>query len=153
MGLSDDVLYVGILVGSVLSGNLVRKVPLRLEGSQLNPRKLVSTLLGIIFASLVSGNHILHILLLITLNAAIYKLANPKKCQTLSLVVSFLYLFIFRLSDRFVQCFTNCHFIKISNLVENVTSVKDAKLIVSNKKKVSKLPPPLLLKTQFRYII
>jgi len=101
MGLSDDVLYVGILVGSVLSGNLVRKVPLRLEGSQLNPRKLVSTLLGIIFAALVSGNHILHILLLITLNAAIYKLANPKKCQTLSLVVSFLYLFIFRLSDRF----------------------------------------------------
>ena len=100
MGLTDDVLYVGILVGSILSGNLVRKVPLSLESSQLNPRKLVSTFLGIIFAYLVSGNHILHILLLITLNAAIYKLANPKKCPTLSLVVSFLYLFVFRLSDR-----------------------------------------------------
>jgi lysophospholipid acyltransferase 7 len=100
MGLSDDVLYVGILIGSVLSGNLVRKVSLRLEGSQLNPRKWVSTFLGILFAYMVSGNHILHIIILITLNAVIYKITDPKKCQTLSLVVSFVYLFMFRFSDR-----------------------------------------------------
>jgi len=100
MGLSDDVLYIGILIGSILSGNLVRKVPLKLDSSQLNPRKWLSTFLGIIFAYLVSGNAIGHIFLLITLNVFIYKLSDPKKCQILSLVVSFLYLVLFRLSER-----------------------------------------------------
>eukprot|EP00088_Acartia_fossae_P047946 TRINITY_DN5212_c0_g1_i4.p1 TRINITY_DN5212_c0_g1~~TRINITY_DN5212_c0_g1_i4.p1 ORF type:complete len:476 (-),score=55.71 TRINITY_DN5212_c0_g1_i4:184-1611(-) len=100
MGLSDDILYIGVLIGSMLAGNLVRKVPLTLENSQLNPRKWASTFLGILFAYIVSGNHIAHIFLLILINALLYKFSPPKKCQTLSFVASFAYLFVFRLSDR-----------------------------------------------------
>ena len=74
MGLSDDILYIGVLIASILSGNLIRKVPSFLDGTTaINPRKWASTLLGIVFAYLVSGKHILSVFLLILFNALIYK--------------------------------------------------------------------------------
>lgn len=99
MGLADDVLYVGVLLTSIAAGKLVRQIPLQTEGG-LQGRKIASSIIGIVFAYLVSGFHILHIFIEIFINAVIINFTSHRICHLASLVVSFLYLFIFRFSEQ-----------------------------------------------------
>lgn len=99
MGLTDDVVYLGVLVSSIAVGKLVRLIPLETsQGIQL--RRWSSTLIGIVFAFLVSGFHVLHLFLQIFTNALIIKLLPHRICHLVSLGVCFAYLFIFRFSQQ-----------------------------------------------------
>lgn len=100
MTLEDDVVYVGVLLASIAAGKLVRYIPADEGGKSFMRRRLASSLLGILLAYLVSGWHILHILAEILLNAAIILIIDTRWCHLVSLAVSFLYLFMFRLSDQ-----------------------------------------------------
>ncbi|XP_023346078.1 lysophospholipid acyltransferase 7 [Eurytemora carolleeae] len=59
-----------------------------------------STLVGILFATLVSGFHVIHLFIEILINAFIIKFASHRVCHMYSLVLSFMYLLMYRFSDE-----------------------------------------------------
>jgi len=97
--LVDDILYIGVLLSSIAAGSLVRQIPLK-SSNGVELRKIASTLIGIGFAYLVSGAHILHLFIEILINAVIINLTSKRICHLVSLTASFLYLFIFRFSSQ-----------------------------------------------------
>lgn len=70
--LLDDIIYMSLLFISVAIGPIIRNVP--------NPyyRKMSSTILGFIIVFIVSGNHIIHPLLVTFINALILLICNKK---------------------------------------------------------------------------
>jgi len=101
MGLEDDIAYVAILLGSIGLGPLLRLVPPECNGNDVTfiKRKRLSTLLGLVIASLVSGWHILHLLIQAAGNMLILKILSPRSCHLVSLAWCFTYLMFFRLSS------------------------------------------------------
>ena len=101
MGLEDDIAYVAILLGSIGLGPLLRLVPPERIGNDgtFIKRKRLSTLLGLVIASLVSGWHILHLLIQAAGNMLILKILSPRSCHLVSLAWCFTYLMFFRLSS------------------------------------------------------
>lgn len=99
MGLSDDVAYAAILLGSIGLGRLVRAVPPERNITvTFTRRKLLSTGLGIGIACLVSGWHVLHLAIQAAGNAAILLTLSHRHCHLASFAWCFSYLFLFRLS-------------------------------------------------------
>jgi len=103
MGLGDDIAYVAILVGSIGLGPLLRLVPPEENGGGRTfvKRKRLSTLLGLVIATLVSGWHVVHLLIQALGNMVILKSLSPRICHLVSLFWCFTYLMFFRLSARF----------------------------------------------------
>jgi len=103
MGLADDVAYVSILFASIGFGKLFRLIPPEVEGGikYYWRRRWVSTVVGILICCLVSGWHILHLLVQIAGNAAIVLGTPVRKCHLYSFVWCFSYLTFFRLSAWF----------------------------------------------------
>jgi len=104
MGLEDDIAYVAILLGSIGLGPLLRLVPPETEnggGITFVKRKRLSTFLGLVIASLVSGWHVLHLLIQAGGNMLILKSLSPSRCHLVSLVWCFSYLLFYRISWMF----------------------------------------------------
>ena len=104
MGLEDDIAYVVILLGSIGLGPLLRLVPPETGNGGTTTfvkRKRLSTLLGLVIASLVSGWHVIHLLVQATGNMLILKSLSPKTCHLVSLIWCFTYLLFYRLSSYF----------------------------------------------------
>lgn len=103
MGVWDDVAYVVILVVSIGLGKMVRLIPPEIDRSKttFRRRKLVSTILGLTIALLVSGWHVTHLFVQIAGNAVILLALGPRQCHMVSFFWCFSYLFFFRLSPSF----------------------------------------------------
>jgi len=104
MGLEDDIAYVAILLGSIGLGPLLRLVPPETgNGSDVTflKRKRLSTFLGLVIASLVSGWHVIHLLVQAAGNMLILKSLSPRRCHLVSLVWCFTYLLFYRVSWMF----------------------------------------------------
>lgn len=104
MGLEDDIAYVGILLGSIGLGPLLRLVPPEPgNGGSITfvRRKRLSTFLGLVIASLVSGWHVIHLLIQAAGNMVILKSLHPSRCHLVSLFWCFSYLLFYRLSWMF----------------------------------------------------
>jgi lysophospholipid acyltransferase 7 len=104
MGLEDDVAYVAILLGSIGLGPLLRLVPPETGtggGINFTNRKRLSTFLGLVIASLVSGWHITHLLIQAGGNMLILKSLSSRSCHLVSFVWCFTYLLFYRVSWMF----------------------------------------------------
>ncbi|XP_053998705.1 lysophospholipid acyltransferase 7 [Hylaeus anthracinus] len=89
-----DAIYVAILVSCVFAGSLYKKV------EDVYVKQWISTILGFILATIVSGSHVIHPIISTVINAIIITKISPKKCHLASIFFSFFYLLIiFRLGD------------------------------------------------------
>ncbi|XP_034935363.1 lysophospholipid acyltransferase 7 [Chelonus insularis] len=92
----DDIIYVGILLGSIAFGDIFRKI------KNPNTKQWVSTTVGFIIAFIVSGWHIVHPICITFINALIISQLSHKIRHTVAFVFSFFYLLvIFRSADWF----------------------------------------------------
>ena len=106
MGLEDDVAYVAILLGSISLGPLLRLVPPEKPGNggggiTFVKRKRLSTFLGLVIASLVSGWHVIHLIIQAAGNMFILASLSPRRCHIVSFVWCFTYLMFYRCSSMF----------------------------------------------------
>jgi len=104
MGLEDDIAYVAILLGSIGLGPLLRLVPPETGNGGTTTfvkRKRLSTLLGLVIASLVSEWHVIHLLVQAAGNMLILNGLSPRICHLVSLIWCFTYLLFYRLSSYF----------------------------------------------------
>jgi len=101
MGLTDDIAYVGILLASIAFGKVFRLIPPEEEDGfkTFYRRRQVSTVAGVIICLLVSGPHILHLLLQITGTILILHCFPVSRSHQLTFIWCFSYLTLFRLSS------------------------------------------------------
>ncbi|RZC27664.1 lysophospholipid acyltransferase 7 [Asbolus verrucosus] len=110
----DDVVYLGLLFFSIGFGYYYRQIGDR------NVKKNVGTIVGLLITLVVSGFHILHILITVFINACIILYINKKQCHLVSFVFSFLYLLFFRSTIHFGIPYPPPH----TNLVQMMLTLK-----------------------------
>ncbi|XP_046398340.1 lysophospholipid acyltransferase 7-like [Ischnura elegans] len=93
---SDDVIYIGLLLLCIVFGHFYRTF-----FEDVYHRKWISTIFGLALIHAVSGNHIIHPILCVLINAVIITRVHYKYCHIVSFVVSFLYLIFFRTTVYF----------------------------------------------------
>lgn len=111
---SDDIIYLSLLIFSMGFGLYYRKIT--------NPKhkKLLGALVGFLIVVIVSGIHVMHVLITALVNACIILYTNKRKCHIYSFAFSFLYLFFFRSTAYFGIPYAPGH----TNLIEMMLVLK-----------------------------
>jgi len=86
----DDIVYTLLLVSSILFGPVYSRLP---RGSS---RKITGTVVGASVVLLVAGVHALHLCVLLALNLLVISYAPARQWHGLSMLLSFVYLLLFR---------------------------------------------------------
>ncbi|CAH1098508.1 unnamed protein product [Psylliodes chrysocephalus] len=110
----DDIIYLSLLVFSMGFGLYYRKI------TNVENKRLLGAGLGFVIAFIVSGFHILHILITTLINACIILFIDKRKCHVYSFAFSFLYLFFFRSTIYFGIPYAPSH----TNLVQMMLTLK-----------------------------
>uniref|UniRef100_A0A2S2QMN4 Lysophospholipid acyltransferase 7 n=1 Tax=Sipha flava TaxID=143950 RepID=A0A2S2QMN4_9HEMI len=111
--LSDDTIYVGLLVLSFLFSFLFRKV------KHKNVKQWLSTIVGAIIVLAVSGLHIAHPIICTLVNA-IFIQFDKRHCHILSFIFTFGYLIFFRMTTYFGIPYPPAH----TNLIQMMLTLK-----------------------------
>jgi len=89
--ISDDIIYVGLLLVSIAFGKITRQIP------NTPVRKWTSSLFGLGIVVLVSGWSTLHPLFSVVIHSVLIKTVPKSKVHWINFVVGFAHLFFFRL--------------------------------------------------------
>jgi len=89
--ISDDIIYVGLLLVSIAFGKITRQIP------NTQARKWTSSLFGLGIVILVSGWSTLHPLFSVVIHSVLIKTVSKSKVHWINFAVGFGHLFFFRL--------------------------------------------------------
>ncbi|XP_065158479.1 lysophospholipid acyltransferase 7 [Atheta coriaria] len=130
----QDIVYLSLLIFSVIFGHFYRQI------EDLQQRKRIGTIIGILIVLVVSGFHIIHNLVFFLINAAIILYWDKRQCHLVSIVFSFAYLLFFRTTEYFGIPYPPSH----TNLVQMMLTLRivavafDLNTAFTNKKKKEK---------------
>ncbi len=96
MAMQDDLVYLGLLLFSILFGQVVRQVPLRSPSS----RRLASTLCGLAILAAVAKQHSAYCLACYALQVAILTVVPWRWAHAVSFFAQFSYLLFFRMAPQ-----------------------------------------------------
>ncbi|XP_028137199.1 lysophospholipid acyltransferase 7 [Diabrotica virgifera virgifera] len=111
---TDDIIYLGLIFFQMGFGFYYRTI------NNVENKKLIGAAVGLAIAVVVSGFHVLHVLISTLINACIILFIDKRKCHVYSFVFSFLYLMFFRTTAYFGIPYAPGH----TNLVQMMLTLK-----------------------------